>query len=103
MNPKHRYFTGLSLFALFIGLLIWDVFLVTDGVEGNTISEVIGDFAVAAWLVAFLAGHWWPQQRILARIWTKELAVLSIEQLKDMRIEVDRQIGSKERGSSPDF
>jgi len=98
MNPKYRNVTGIVLLIVFLGLLGWDIVLATDKIEGNTISEVLGELAVAGWLIAFLMGHWWPLQRVLARIWSKDLSALSVSQLKDMRIEIDRQLGAKERG-----
>lgn len=44
-------------------LLVWDIYLMTDSKEGNTISEIMRRLGSKSKLVPFLwgllMGHWW--------------------------------------------
>lgn len=70
LPAKAGTLTGVTLLAVFLGLLGWDIALATDGVEGNTISEVLAGAPLPVVLIAgYLVGHFWPVKAVLRAIW----------------------------------
>ena len=53
MKPKHVFFACLGIIA---AVLAWDVFLYTDNVAGNSISQVIWDWSRAAPILPAMIG-----------------------------------------------
>jgi len=62
--------TGVALLAVFLVLLGWDVWLATNEVEGDTISEVLAGAPLPVVLIAgYLLGHFWPIKAVLRAAW----------------------------------
>jgi hypothetical protein len=54
------------LIAVTIGLIVWDIFMATNPIQGDTISEIVLNFAFSNPSIPFafgcLMGHlFWPQ------------------------------------------
>ena len=64
MTAKSQLSTVGGILAILIGILIWDVFLATDEVDGNTISSVLkmlGTCPTVPLFFGLVAGHaFWP-------------------------------------------
>ena len=90
LHPTYRNLTGAVLFGLLLGLLCWDIVLALDEHPQNTISEVVSDYPAVAMIFAYLLGHGWPMQKVLAAIWKRELVTLNADQLAEVKTEVDR-------------
>lgn len=63
---KEQMSTVGGILALLIGIVVWDVFLARDGVDGNTISSVLKMLANCPTIPLFfgiIAGHaFWPKR-----------------------------------------
>ena len=72
LNTNYRNITGIGLFVLLLGLLVYDILPATSDAEGDTISEVLADLPAAGILLAgYFLGHFWPIGTVLKRIWAK--------------------------------
>jgi len=89
MDLRYRNVTGFVLFAAFFGLVVWDVWLLVDGKDGNTISEVLGNVAAVGFLLSYLVGHFWPQTTVIALLWRKDLRSMTDSQLQALRKDID--------------
>lgn len=51
----------LSIFAIFFGIIGYDIFLYADNIPGNSITQVVisttHDYPILAWAIGFLMGY----------------------------------------------
>lgn len=56
------------LIGIIVLIIVWDISLATDGIQGNTITAIVRDFTdgwelvascLSAYLAGLLSGHFW--------------------------------------------
>lgn len=64
-----KYWIALGVFLAFVGVGVWDLVLATDGLRGNTLSELLYGFSrehpIVPFALGILCGHLlWPTEAI---------------------------------------